>query len=412
MASIDAVTASFAASLAIAGGGDGPLDLEKLSGGTVRRSSQSFLLGKILHSKPLDASLVKSHFQRIWILEKRVRVQAKGDLFLFSFDSVRDKRKVLRGGAWSFDKAPVILEDYDGLLPLADVPLRHLRFWVKVEGISPAFEEPANFRLIGDLLGGYLDYDKLMLRQGTVRLFIQHDISKPIFLSRVVKFMEGVEVLLKFTFEHLVGRCKRCFLLSHVGEQCSSVSDEVAGEGSERVKLSGFGSADLVPCSSFVFTSQPPRPIGSSIFKNVTSFPSLVKERRQIVIRDLGLVSDPLGVKKDGTTGIESDVVDGVLGKRLRAGDFGSSPKKLKLDWAIRRSVLEAAALGFQEVASGSGGSDELLVKRKRGRPVGARNKKDKGVKKPGLEPLRLTYPKPSSQMPCPKAKGKDITSH
>ena len=159
--------------------------------------------------------------------------------------------------------------------------------------------------------------------------------------------MEGVEALLKFNYEHLVGRCKKCSLLSHVGEQCSLVSDDVPSEGSERVKLSGFGSADLVPRSSFVYTSQPPRPIGSSLFKNVTSLPLLVKEHRHIVIRDLGLVSDPQGVKKDGITGIESDVPDGVLGKRLCAGGAGSSPKKLKLDWAIRRSVLEAATLGF-----------------------------------------------------------------
>ena len=70
MASIDSVTASFAASLAIAGG-RGPLDLGKLSGGTVHKSSQCFLLGKILNKKPFDPSLVKSHFQRIWILEKK-----------------------------------------------------------------------------------------------------------------------------------------------------------------------------------------------------------------------------------------------------------------------------------------------------------------------------------------------------
>lgn len=411
MTSIDAVTASFAASLAIAGGGDGPIDLEKLSGGTVRRSSQSFLLGKILHSKPMDSSLVKSHFQRIWTLEKRVRVQEKGDLLLFSFDSERDKRKVLRGGAWSFDKAPVILEDYDGMASLVEAHLRHIRFWVKVEGISPAFEEPANFRLIGDLLGGYLDYDKMKFRQGIVRLFIQHDISKPVFLSRVVKFMEGVESLLKFTFEHLVGRCKKCFLISHVGEPCSLASEDVPGEGSARVKLTGFGSADLVPSSSFVFTSQPPRPIGSSLFQNVTSFPPLVKERRSIVIRDLGLALDPQVVENHGVS-VNGAVSECVLGKRLRGMGSDSSPKKLKLDWAIRRPVLEAAALGFQEVVAGSGGSDELLVKRKRGRPVGARNKKAKSMKKPGLEPLRLTYPVPSSHMPCSTIKGKGKASH
>lgn len=51
--------------------------------------------------------------------------------------------------------------------------------------------------------------------------------------------------------------------------------------------------------------------------------------------------------------------------------------------------------------------NEVLFGKRKRGRPVGARNKKEKSMKKIGVEPLRLTYPVPSPQMPCPNAKGK-----
>lgn len=47
----------------------------------------------------------------------------KGEFLLFSFDSVRDKRKALRNGPWNFDKAPVVLEDYDGMIPLVDIPM-------------------------------------------------------------------------------------------------------------------------------------------------------------------------------------------------------------------------------------------------------------------------------------------------
>ncbi|KAK9922558.1 hypothetical protein M0R45_031019 [Rubus argutus] len=149
--------------------------------------------------------------------------------------------------------------------------------------------------------------------------------------------MEGVQSLLKFIFEHLVGRCKKSFLISHIGEQCSLASDDVPSEGSARVKLSGFGSVDLVPSSCFVFTSQPPRPIGSSLFKNVSSFPLLEKEHRPIVIRDLGLVSNSQDGKNDDSAGVERDKIECVLGKLSRAVGIGSSPKKLKLDWAIRR---------------------------------------------------------------------------
>lgn len=93
-ASIDAVTTSFAAFLAIVGGSSS-LDLGKISDSTVLKSSLSFLLGKILNSKPFNSSLIKSHFQRIWIMEKKVKVPKKGDRFLFSFESLRDKKKVL-----------------------------------------------------------------------------------------------------------------------------------------------------------------------------------------------------------------------------------------------------------------------------------------------------------------------------
>ncbi|KAK9911859.1 hypothetical protein M0R45_035742 [Rubus argutus] len=261
MASIDFVIASFAASLAIAGG-SGPLDLEMISGGIMRKSSQSFLLGKILTSKPCDSSLVKSHFQWIWILEKKVKVQEKGTRFLFSFESFRDKKKVLR------------------------VPMWHVRYWVKIEGIPPAIEEPENFKLIGDLLRGFLDYDKALFKQGVVRVFLQYDVSIPIFLSIVIRLVEGVKPLLHFTFEHLVGRCKickHCGLISHIGEQCLVlVGEDLAYPSS--AKLSGFGSTDLVLRASFVFASQIPRAIGSSLFRHVSPIPPMVKECRTIVI--------------------------------------------------------------------------------------------------------------------------------
>ena len=93
MASIDAVTASFAASLALAAGGSAP-DLGKIGGGPVRRSSQSFLLGKPLTRKQVDPKAFKTHFLRTWMVDKEFRIQQRaGDLFLFSFEYVRDRNK-------------------------------------------------------------------------------------------------------------------------------------------------------------------------------------------------------------------------------------------------------------------------------------------------------------------------------
>lgn len=99
----------------------------------------------------------------------------------------------------------------------------------------------------------------------------------------MIRLVEGVEPLLHFTFGHLAGRCKHCGLISHIGEPCSTPVGEDLVDPSH-AKLLGFGSADLVPSVSFVFASQIPRAIGSSLFRHVSCFPPMVKERRDIVI--------------------------------------------------------------------------------------------------------------------------------
>ncbi|KAL6145107.1 hypothetical protein ACLB2K_055795 [Fragaria x ananassa] len=67
---------------------------------------------------------------------------------------------VLKGGAWCFDRTPVCLEIYDDIRPLVEVPMKHVRFWTRVTCIPPLYEEPDNLRLVGNLLGGFIDYDK------------------------------------------------------------------------------------------------------------------------------------------------------------------------------------------------------------------------------------------------------------
>ena len=55
------------------------------------------------------------------------RIQERGDLFLVSFESEKDKKKVLKGGAWCFDRVPVWIEVYDEITPMAEVPMCHVR---------------------------------------------------------------------------------------------------------------------------------------------------------------------------------------------------------------------------------------------------------------------------------------------
>ncbi|KAK9938895.1 hypothetical protein M0R45_015607 [Rubus argutus] len=141
----------------------------------------------------------------------------------------------------------------------ADEPRNKLLnpIYVNIKDICPANEEPTNFKMIGDLLGGFLDYDKPLFSKGIVRIFIWHDLSKPILLKRVLMFDPRVEPMLTFAYKHLVGHCKFCGLITHVGHAMSS--SPMASNKSILVHLPGFGSFAFVPGSSFAFSSQIPR---------------------------------------------------------------------------------------------------------------------------------------------------------
>ncbi|PRQ55096.1 hypothetical protein RchiOBHm_Chr1g0320861 [Rosa chinensis] len=432
MASIDAVTASFAASLALADGGKAP-DLGRIGGGSVRRSSHSFLLGKPLTRKPVDPSAFKAHFLRTWLVDKEFRVQERADNhFLFSFGSVRDRNKVLKGGVWCYDHAPVCLEEYDGVLSIGDVPMKHIRIWVRVSGIPPLYEEPDNLILVGNLLGGYLDYDKKEFRKGIVRILFSHDISKPVLLERRVFLATGVEPTLKFQFEHLKGRCSQCGLITHSGEKCEEPNAVVSTP-----RVLRFGGGPPISGEGFSFSAQ------SNIDLPLPS-PTILKKKKPVIRRQERSLSGPApkaatvpntaelegmlcdSVLQDqtvgGTSGHSSDpssedligsppqaVVKPTLTykKRVREEIHVPSPKKFKTILGGKFLTLQADALGLVEVED-----DVTLVKLKKklGRPLGSKNKGPRSQKKAGINPLRLTYPsaKPVPETgPSAKGKGK-----
>ena len=68
----------------------------------------------------------------------------------------------------------------------------------------------------------------------------------------------------------------------------------------------------------------------------------MIKERRPIVIRDLGVAYVPILGE------LVAAAAHSVLGKRTLDVGVASSPKKLKMALSLRRTTLEAAALGFQ----------------------------------------------------------------
>ncbi|KAL6128963.1 hypothetical protein ACLB2K_072316 [Fragaria x ananassa] len=97
-----------------------------------------YLVGclNITHAIIFDA--FKSAVHSMWRLPTSMEVQARGDRLLFTFSSERDVNRVKRGGPWAYQRAMIILNDYDGFSDIMSVPLDFVWIWVGIEGLLVA----------------------------------------------------------------------------------------------------------------------------------------------------------------------------------------------------------------------------------------------------------------------------------
>ncbi|XP_024172097.1 uncharacterized protein LOC112178132 [Rosa chinensis] len=172
-------------------------------------------------AKPFGGADLQRHFRRIWVRERGFKIQDRPqNRFVISFDLKKDKNKVLKGGTWYFNKAPVILQDYDGLSPLQAIKMETLLFWVKITNIPPALEVKETIMNVASIVGSLEIDQKLFDITSKIRVHVAHEITRPFLLKKTLKLAPGVIEEISFFFENLIGRCHKCNLIFHENGTC------------------------------------------------------------------------------------------------------------------------------------------------------------------------------------------------
>ncbi|XP_062013748.1 uncharacterized protein LOC133730088 [Rosa rugosa] len=422
MTSIDEVTASFAASLALAG--SDVVDISHLNGSDRRSNSQAFLLAKPMTKKQFGTQDLQRHFRRIWIIDGAFKVHdSTQGRFVFSFDLKRDRNKVLRGGPWYFNKAPVLLQHYDGMEDPLVIPMNLLFFWVKITGIPPALEEKTIIMNVASVAGKYLDFDqRLYNNKNQIRVHVAHAISHPFFLKRTLKIIPGVVKEITFFYENLHGICKDCQLLCHEQDVCPTVDAQAMHNTTTRSETSGKsltshfpGLSDLrFQNGSFRFQGLQ-TPLLPPVVRNLFGTSAINKHRKPIVVRSENLRPAAEG---NALALVPVDVEPSTV-KRNRPASPYTSPKKLKFlfhdgetaassamlpkklkvpefhtKFSAKSLGLIAAPGGVLVPKEGSLPKESLQLvkvesKKKRGRPLGSKNKNSSKVEVGTMKQLR-----------------------
>ncbi|KAL5751043.1 hypothetical protein ACOSP7_025646 [Xanthoceras sorbifolium] len=201
---------------------DGPIAMvdEGLKAEGIRRLSLS-LVGKIVSNREVNREAFRNTIASIWRTKSEVEVESIGvNLFVFRFGCFWDRKRVLEGGPWSFDKNLLALKEAVGIGRVSDIDFSLVPFWVQIYDLPLACMNRDMGLFLGGLIGVVQEIDggdsgDCLGKFLRVRVLI--NVQQP--LKRGLRFAFGVggEVCSALLcYERLPNFCFYCGCMGHL----------------------------------------------------------------------------------------------------------------------------------------------------------------------------------------------------
>ncbi|OMO68993.1 hypothetical protein CCACVL1_19721 [Corchorus capsularis] len=150
------------------------------------------VIGKLLSKKRPNLEAMKTVLSKAWRVESGFQVKEVGNrLFVFQFEDELEKDRAMVNQPWSFNKALLTLNDYDG------------------------YQSPES--VIFEAVGPVLEFDEDWGRY--LRIRIQMNLSQSLKAGTIVSAPSD-ELYVDFRYEKLPDYCWICGLLDHIDNDC------------------------------------------------------------------------------------------------------------------------------------------------------------------------------------------------
>lgn len=178
------------------------LSLEDDDGVTFSRAGQRgadvdvqlCLAGRFLTDRTIRSHMMKERMAEVWRPVKGVSIREVSlGMFLFQFFHKIDMEKVLGGGPWTFDNHILVLGRMRMGVPLQEIVLNHVDFWIQIHNLPIGFMSEFVGRTLGNYIGEFLDYDPnndSCVWRTYMRIRVKVDVRQPLKKDRKV-IMEG-----------------------------------------------------------------------------------------------------------------------------------------------------------------------------------------------------------------------------
>jgi hypothetical protein len=186
------------------------------------------LVGKVWADKLVNKEAFQSVMSNVWRTAGGVKFKdLKDNIWLFEFTDQVDKKRVMEGRPWSFDRQIIVLNEFDGSIPPSQLEFNHSPIWIQVHDMPLICMNKSVGTKIGNSLGELVDIDVAGDGMGWgsyLRLRVVIDLMKPLDRGRALS-LAGKSSWVEFKYEKLPLFCYRCGCIIHGSNRCPAISN-------------------------------------------------------------------------------------------------------------------------------------------------------------------------------------------
>ncbi|TXG73941.1 hypothetical protein EZV62_002520 [Acer yangbiense] len=118
------------------------------------------LVGKILSNKLVNREAFTTLIPEIWKIKQGVEIEVvDGNVFSFTFKCAEDRRMVLQGGPWRFDKALLVLVEPTERGAIQEISFNKAAFWIQILNVPLLCMMKEIGAFLGRMIGEFKEID-------------------------------------------------------------------------------------------------------------------------------------------------------------------------------------------------------------------------------------------------------------
>ncbi|XP_038688762.1 uncharacterized protein LOC119987929 [Tripterygium wilfordii] len=210
-------------------------------------STRRGVFGKVVMDRFIATEVVARNMMNVWKTSAPLKFHDLGkNIFAIIFHSEHDKRRVMEGRPWLFDRSLLVLKEMESEVPIKDLQFDTEWFWVQLHNLPLAGMSRALGEKIGGTIGDVVevDADPEGLCWGRyLRVRICLSLLKPLTRGKMIHFPTR-DVLVNFKYERLPKFCFSCGCMIHSKGGCPNPKSSCLHSTSENMQYDSWLRAE------------------------------------------------------------------------------------------------------------------------------------------------------------------------